>query len=75
MLNEILGVNWADFGLMVVGVLFFGLILVRLALDAFSYFYVVVPPEQVHVIVGSRGKKAYMSREAMHRHIGTSLGG
>ena len=61
MLDEILGFNGIDFALLVVVAIFVTMILVRLALDAFSYFYVVIPPEQVHVIVSRKGKKAYMS--------------
>ena len=63
MLDELIGINGIDLVITAVVILFVGLIFVRLALDAFSYFYVVVPPEQVHVIVSRKGKKAFMSRE------------
>jgi uncharacterized membrane protein YqiK len=63
MLDELLGFNGIDFALLVVIAIFVALIFVRLGLNAFSYFYVVIPPEQVHVIVSRKGKKAYMSRD------------
>jgi len=32
-------------------------------LQLFKKFYVVVPPEQVHIVVNSKGKKAYQNRD------------